>query len=108
MAQGTIVYIVVMLLAAFFIIGLLACCACTLFIYSHYQRHQDEYEQAYDQYVNEAGWQPVEEVEQTEVDGEFLDKQAEAEKGQTNDGSVPSDAAPAYSPREKTSSEDKN
>lgn len=105
LADGTIIYMIVIIFGAFLVIGLLTCCACTLFIYNFYQKNQGELQNAYDQYVNEAGWQPVDEVE---VDQEGLNKEEEAAMGQQDEDFILDEAAPPYTPPNKSSAEEKN
>jgi len=79
--DGTAAYVIVVVLAVLLIFGTLLCCGCTLCFYYYYQRNQAAFQQAYAQYYNSAGWQPMTDEEglATVVDA---DKEAEAEQGQ--------------------------
>jgi len=78
---GTAIYVVVIILCVLLIFGTLLCCGCTLFYYYYYKRNQQSIQQAYDQYYNSAGWQPMGEEGQV-VDSTAEEKQAEAEQNQ--------------------------
>jgi hypothetical protein len=81
-SDPTAIYIIVAVLCIVLFFGLLLCCGCTLFTYYYYQRHQHTFQQAYDQYINSAGWQPVGEEEQQVVDDSAEEKRIEAEQNQ--------------------------
>ena len=81
MSDTTAIFIVGIVLMIVVVFGLLLCCGCSVLFYYYYQRNQSSFQQAYDQYLNAAGWQPVEEEEQYEVDASAMEKQLEAEKG---------------------------
>jgi len=81
--------------------GLLVCCSGSLIFYFYIQRNREVFQQAYDQYVNSLGWQPMEEegVEGSEekqgeqypaevYDAE-AEKQYEAEQSQYTGESIP-------------------
>lgn len=101
LSDSAILPILAMILIVVLIFGLLICCSCTVFIYYYVQRNQDTIQQAYDQYVNSLGWQPMEEegVEGTEEKPveeypvEMYDtaaqKQAEAEQNQQTQEIIP-------------------
>jgi hypothetical protein len=76
---GTAVYVIVLIIVAALILGTLLCCGCTLLYYYYYQRNQQVFEQAAEQYMTNAGWQPMTEDEQV-VDPNHKEKQAEAEQ----------------------------
>lgn len=78
-------YIVIIVLCIVLILGSMLCCGCTLFYYYYYQRHQQSAQLAYDQYWNNAGWQPMGE-EELGVDPNAEQKRAEAEQGQVEQG----------------------
>lgn len=87
LSDTRVIYIIVIILAVVLIFGFLICVTCTFAFYYYYQRYQHTIHEAYDQYVNGAGWQPMNEEEQTEVDEAAVMKQFEAEQYQ----------APSYS-----------
>jgi hypothetical protein len=79
--QGGTIYVIIAIICIIVILGTLLCCGCAIFYYYYYQRNQQSLQQAYDQYYNTAGWQPMGE------DGQVGDisaeqKQAEAEQNQ--------------------------
>jgi hypothetical protein len=82
-SDGKAVYIIVIILCVVLIFGLLLCCGCTLYFYYYYQRNQHTFQQAYDQYLNTAGWQPMNEEEQYVTDPSAEEKRLEAEKNQS-------------------------
>lgn len=84
MGQG-VVYIILIAIFMIFFLGLLMCCGCTVLIYAYYQRNQQTFQEAYDQYVNSAGWQPMEE-EEVAVDSIAEEKRLEAERNQFYNG----------------------
>lgn len=84
-SDNTAIYIVVVIVLIILIVGVLLCCSCTLFYYYFYQRYQQTVQQQYDEYVNSAGWQPMEE-EQTPADATAEEKRLEAEKYQAFNG----------------------
>jgi hypothetical protein len=77
--QGTAVYVIIVIICLFILFGTLLCGGCTLFSYYYYKRHQSV--QAYDQYMTNAGWQPMGDEEQV-VDANAEEKKAEADQGQ--------------------------
>jgi len=82
LAGGITVYIIVIVVIVVLIFGLLLCCGCTLVFYYYYHRNQQSFEQAYEQYVNSAGWQPMDEGAENVVDDNAEEKRIEAEKNQ--------------------------
>lgn len=94
--DGTGIYIVVVIICVVLIVGLLLCCGCTFLFYFYYNRYQQEIQQAYDQYVNSGGWQPMEDVEQDVFDTNAEEKQVEAGKTESTD-SVRESVPPPYS-----------
>jgi len=87
--DGRAVYIVIIVLCVVLIFGVLLCCSCTLFFYYYYQRNQQTFQQAYDQYLTTAGWQPMTEEDQYAADPTADEKRLEAEKNQFTDESIP-------------------
>jgi hypothetical protein len=81
LSDTTAIYIIAIVLLIVITFGLLLCCGCSVLFYHYYQRHQNSFEQAYDHYINAAGWQPMGEEEQSEVYASAAEKQLEAEKG---------------------------
>ena len=81
MSDSAALYIVAIVILIVITFGLLMCCGCTVLFYHYYQRYQGTFQQTYDQYLNSAGWQPMDEEEQYDVDSSAADKQMEAEKG---------------------------
>jgi hypothetical protein len=76
-ASGSAVYIIMIVLIVVLIFGFLLCCGCTIGCYYYFRQHQTAFQQAYDEYMNQPGWEPIEE---TEVDAAAQEKQVEAEK----------------------------
>ncbi|CAM4952610.1 unnamed protein product [Rotaria socialis] len=89
------VYIVVMIIMIILVVGLLLCCSCTLFSYYYYQRYQQTMQQQYNEYVNSAGWQPMDDGEQNAADMSAEEKRIEAEKFQATPG-ITEMAPPLY------------
>jgi hypothetical protein len=85
MADGIAIYVILMVLFVVITFGLLMCSGCTLLFYYYYKNNQCVIEQAYDQYVGSAGWQPVEEGEEDVVYTGAEEKLMEAEKYQYSD-----------------------
>ncbi|CAF2525994.1 unnamed protein product [Rotaria sp. Silwood2] len=79
--DGTAIYVMMIIVFVLLSIGTLLCCTCTVFYYYYYQRNQHLVQQVYDQYWNNAGWQPMDE-EGYVADGNADEKQAEAEQNQ--------------------------
>jgi hypothetical protein len=77
--NGTTVYIVIIVICLIFMLGTLLCCGCGLLYYYYYQNQQQAVQQAYEQYYNNAGWQPM--GEEGQVD-DAAAKEKEAEGGQ--------------------------
>jgi len=78
---GTTTYVIIIVVCIILMLGTLLCCGCTLLYYYYYQSQQQSIQQAYEQYYNNAGWQPMGE------EGQFGDtsaKESEAagEQGQ--------------------------
>ncbi|CAF1159443.1 unnamed protein product [Adineta steineri] len=85
LTDETTIYIIVMVLFVVLLFGLCVCCACTLSFYYYYKHYEHTFQEVYDQYNNSAaGWQPMNEEEQyeVEVDGN-AEKQVEDEKSQS-------------------------
>lgn len=90
-ADQTTIYIIIIILFIVIIFGLLVCCGCTTAFYFYYQRNQGAFQQAYDEYVNGAGWEPVnEEVDAAE------EKRIEAEGNQPTDDVTEESVPPPY------------
>jgi len=95
LSDGIAVYIIVIVLIIVVVFGLLLCCGCTIGFYYYYQRHQHTFQQAYDEYVNSAGWQPMNDGEEFVVDPTAEEKSLEAEKYQSSTG-VSESVPPPY------------
>jgi hypothetical protein len=80
LGDGTAVYIIVIVLIVVVIFGLLLCCGCTFGFYYYYKKNQHTIQEAYDQYVNSAGWEPMDESEGNVVDASAEEKRLEAEE----------------------------
>jgi len=80
--EGSAIYVIIVIICVMFLIGTLLCCGCTLLFYYYYQRNQQSVQQVYEQYYNNAGWQPMPDEGQV-VDGNVEQKQAEAEQNPT-------------------------
>lgn len=78
--SGTAVYVVVIVFVLL-VVGTLLCCGCTAFYYYYYKNNQQSVQDAYEQYWNTAGWQPMNE-EGHVVDANAEEKQEEAEQSQ--------------------------
>jgi hypothetical protein len=92
---GTAVYVIIVIVCALLIAGSLLCGGCTIFYYYYYYRNQQSIQQAYGEYWNNAGWQPMGE------DGQAADaenKQAEAEQGQNEQQDYPTGNSEEYIP----------
>lgn len=90
MANGAVIYVMFIVIFMLVFFGLLICCGCTAVIYYYYNQNQQVCQEAYDQYVNSAGWQPME--EETVVDSAAEEKRLEAEQNQyfyDNQGIIP-------------------
>lgn len=80
-ADGATVYMILMVLFVVIVFGLLLCCSGTIAFYLYYQRNRHVFQQAYDQYMNPGGWQPMEENEESEFASNTEDeKRFEAEQ----------------------------
>jgi hypothetical protein len=77
--NGTGVYIIIIILVVLLLLGMFLCCGCTLLYYYYYRTNQEAAHQAYEQYWNSAGWQPMSE-EGLAADASAEQKQAEAER----------------------------
>jgi hypothetical protein len=75
LTDGAAIYIIIMVLFVILIFGLLLCCSGTLAIYLYYKHYQRTIQQAYNQYINPGGWQPMDESEES-----VLNTNAEEEK----------------------------
>lgn len=102
LADSATIMLMVMILFVVLIFGLLVCCTFSLIFYFYYQRHRDTFQQAYDQYLNSMGWQPMEEEGMENADekqdGEYPtemvfdaaeQKRIEAEQSQYTGESIP-------------------
>ncbi|CAF1148294.1 unnamed protein product [Rotaria sordida] len=78
---GTAVYIIIIIVLGMLLLGTLLCCSCTALYYYYYHRNRHVVQQVYDQYWNNAGWQPMSE-EGHVVDGNAGEKQVQAEQNQ--------------------------
>jgi len=76
--SGSAIYVVVVIVIAVALIGVLLCCAGGVFFYYYYNKNQQTFQEAYDQYYSNAGWQPMSEDGQVVVD----EKQVEADAQQ--------------------------
>jgi len=79
---GSGIFVVVIVVLVVLIFGLLMCCACTTGFYVYYRRNEQVFQQAYDEYVGSAGWQPMDEGAENVVDSAEEEKRLEAEKSQ--------------------------
>jgi hypothetical protein len=77
--EGTAIYIIAIIICVFIIFGTVICGGCALVFYYYYKRNQTI--QAYDQYMTNAGWQPMGDEEQV-VDANAEEKKAEADQSQ--------------------------
>jgi hypothetical protein len=77
--QGTAIYIIAIIICVFILFGTVLCGSCTLIFYYYYKRNLTI--QAYDQYMTNAGWQPMGDEEQA-VDANAEEKKAEADQSQ--------------------------
>jgi len=75
--SGTAVYIIVIVICLVLVLGSILCCGCALLYYYYYQNQQQSIQQAYEQYYNNAGWQPMGE------EGQFGDAAAEEKKSRS-------------------------
>lgn len=80
--SGSGIFVVVIVILVVLIFGLLLCCVCTAGCYYYYRRNEQVFQQAYDEYVGSAGWQPMDEGEEYVVDPVEEEKRLEAEKSQ--------------------------
>jgi hypothetical protein len=76
---GTAVYVIIIVICVMLIIGTLLCSAGAICFYYFYKRNQKTVQQAYEQYYNSAGWQPMGD-EGVAVDGNGEEKKVEAEQ----------------------------
>jgi len=67
-------YIAIVVICLVMMFATLLCCGCGLLYYYYYQQQQQTVQQAYDQYYNNAGWQPMGEDGQVDASA----KEAEA------------------------------
>ncbi|CAF3499569.1 unnamed protein product [Rotaria sp. Silwood1] len=93
--SGTAIYVIIVFVLIVLLVGTLLCCTCTAFYYYYYQRNQHLVQQVYDQYWNNAGWQPM--SEEGYVDGNVDEKQVEAEQIQ-HDNDYPTGNSEEYIP----------
>jgi hypothetical protein len=92
---GTAVYAIILIVGVILIIGTLLCCACAVVFYYYYYYYTRN-SQLVDPYLNNAGWQPMNEEEQV-GDASAEAKQAEAEQSQyVHD--YPTETSPEYIP----------
>jgi hypothetical protein len=78
-SDGVTIYILAFVMISVLFIGLLACCGFTYVFYNYFKQNQDTILQAYDEYVNPSGWQPLNEEEQYEFNTSSEEKRLEAE-----------------------------
>jgi hypothetical protein len=79
--KGTAVYVIVIVICAIVLIGSILCLGAGIFFYYYYKQDQKATQEAYEQYYNSAGWQPMSEDGQV-VDPNAEEKKAEAEQQQ--------------------------
>jgi hypothetical protein len=84
MNDGSMVIVIVIVLSGVLLVGLFICCCCTFISSYYYQKYQYTIQQAFDEYNNSGGWQPMGE-EQNEADLNAEEKRLEAEKNQFSD-----------------------
>jgi hypothetical protein len=91
--SGMTAYVVVIVICLVLMLGTLLCCGCALAYYYYYQNQQQNMQQAYEQYYNNAGWQPM------GADGVTAeDKQAEAAQQADAAAVYPPGQSPQYIP----------
>jgi hypothetical protein len=96
LASGATVYIILIIIFVVLIMGSLFCCGITLIVYYYYHNNQQKIQHAYDQYINDAGWQPLEESEADFINDDTEKKDIEAEKYQY-ESYVSENGPPPYS-----------
>lgn len=95
--EGSAIYVIIIVIGVILLVGTLLCGACALLFYYYYsQRQQQAGQQAYNEYWNQTGWQPMGEDEQV-VDADAAAKKAEAEQGQAA-GAYPTGSSEEYIP----------
>jgi len=87
-AAGSAVYIIMIILIVVLTFGFLLCCSWTVGCYYYFKRHQQVFQEAYDQYTNPTGWEPIDETEENVVDPTAEEKQIEAENSQFQNANV--------------------
>lgn len=76
--EGSAVYVIVAIICILLVLGTVLCCGCALLYYYYYRRAQ---QQSYEQYWNNAGWQPMGEEEQV-ADASAAEKETEAQQNE--------------------------
>jgi hypothetical protein len=79
--DGAEIFITMIIMLTIVILSILIC-SCGGLIYYYYQRHQIQVQRIHDEYINAAGWQPMDNDEQYPVDYVTDVKYMEAEKSQ--------------------------
>jgi hypothetical protein len=87
-SAGSAVYIVMIVLVVVLIFGFFLCCGCTVGCYYYLKKNQQVFQEAFDQYANPTGWEPIDETEGNIVDTAAEEKQIEAEKSQFENANV--------------------
>jgi len=95
-SSNTTIYIVVVVICLILMLGTMLCCGCGLLYYYYYQNQQQAVQQAYDQYYNNAGWQPMGEEGQF-GDADAKEKEAEGEQNQF-ENQYPTGHSPEFVP----------
>jgi len=75
LSANTSAYLAIVVICLVIMFGALLCCGCGLLYYYYYQQQQQSVQQAYEQYYNNAGWQPMNEDGQV---GDAAAKEREA------------------------------
>lgn len=77
-------YLIAMVVIVVLFFGLFVWCSCTAGIIYYYKQNQQVFQDAYNQYTNSTGWEPMEEEEEEEeetvADSAAEEKRLEAEK----------------------------
>ena len=81
-SDGITIYILLFAIVSVLFIGLLAFCGFSIVFYNYFKQNQDTILQAYDEYVNPSGWQPLNEEEEYEEYSSAEEKRLEAESYQ--------------------------
>jgi hypothetical protein len=92
LTDGTMIYLIVMVVLIILFFGFLLCLGCTFFLYSYVQQNQQLIERAYNEYAGIGGWQPITEEESYAADNTVDEKYVVDEKqpfGNPPDDSIP-------------------